>query len=65
MSEFCILTVSKNKTCILQGRCAGCVVTSRVANNLFFGVSLVVPVSALMRDVLPQLVYPTMATDGM
>ena len=60
--SFDYLTVSTNKVKMFEGRNAPWTVTSRVANSLFWGVSLVVPVSALIRDVFPQLVYPMTAT---
>jgi len=50
------LTVSKKYMFMLQGNFAACMVTSRVANNLFLGVNLLDPVRALINDVLPQLV---------
>lgn len=60
---FCfILTVSTNKVKMFVGRKAPWTVTSRVANSLFWGASLLLPVRALIREVLPQLVYPMTAT---
>ena len=57
-------TVSRKPTFRLLGMVVVWQVTSRVANSLSSAWILWLPVMALIKEVLPELVYPTTATTG-